>query len=74
MAKLKQSGGDLGPLERAAIDSATNDGAGWIIAPTVANGVLETMASKGLIELERDHWQLTSMGYACSAHAAVSYD
>jgi hypothetical protein len=74
MAKLKQPGADLSSMERAAIDNATHDGTGWIIAPIVGSGVLETMATKGLIHLERDHWLLTPLGYACSVHAAVFYE
>ena len=73
MTNLEQPGADLGSLERAAIDNATREGTNWIIAPGVPSGVLETLAGKRLIELDGDHWLLTAMGYACSAHATVFY-
>ena len=74
MQSRKQPGADLSPSERAAIDNATQDGSDWVLAPMVADRLLEQMASRGLIELQRDYWRLTALGNACSARAAILSD
>ncbi len=74
MQGRKQPGSDLSPIERSAIDGTVYDGSDWILASTVTDQLVEQMASKGLIKLEREYWRLTALGYACSAHAAILYD
>jgi hypothetical protein len=74
MQGRKQPGMDLSPMEHFAIDNTVHDGSDWVLAPTVTDRLLERMASKGLIELKRDYWRLTALGYACSTHAGILYD
>lgn len=53
--------------EQAAVDQASHDGEGWALVPGASAAILETLATKGLIRLARDRWQLTPAGFARSA-------
>lgn len=53
--------------EQAQIDAAVHDGEGWALPEGTAEGLIETLSTKGLIRMWKGRWQLTPAGFGQSA-------